>query len=133
MDQKGNQFSTFAGVFTPSILTILGVIMFLRAGYVVGQAGIVNTILILCAAEAISLLTAISMSAIATNTPVAGGGAYFLISRALGPQFGFIPGPGPVCALLYSGLHELARSQFSEPQRVVCPDISWHGGNSLYR
>jgi len=88
MDQKGNQFSTFAGVFTPSILTILGVIMFLRAGYVVGEAGILNTITILCIAEVISLLTAISMSAIATNTPVAGGGAYFLISRALGPQFG---------------------------------------------
>ena len=88
MEQKKNQFSTFAGVFTPSILTILGVIMFLRAGYVVGQAGIINTILILCLAEIISLLTAISMSAIATNTPVAGGGAYFLISRALGPQFG---------------------------------------------
>jgi amino acid transporter len=88
MGQKGHQFSTFAGVFTPSILTILGVIMFLRAGYVVGEAGIVNAILILLAAEAISVLTAISMSAIATNTPVAGGGAYFLISRALGPQFG---------------------------------------------
>ena len=86
--QKGHQFSTFAGVFTPSILTILGAIMFLRAGYVVGEAGILNAILILCAAEIISLLTAISMSAIATNTPVAGGGAYFLISRALGPQFG---------------------------------------------
>ncbi|MHC4324108.1 MAG: amino acid permease, partial [Planctomycetota bacterium] len=88
MDQKGNQFSTFAGVFTPSILTILGVIMFLRAGYVVGETGILNTIIILCIAEIITLLTAISMSAIATNTPVAGGGAYFLISRALGPQFG---------------------------------------------
>lgn len=88
MDLKKNQFSTFAGVFTPSILTILGVIMFLRAGYVVGEAGIFNTVLILCLAEMISLLTAISMSAIATNTPVAGGGAYFLISRALGPQFG---------------------------------------------
>ncbi len=88
MGQKGNQFNTFAGVFTPSILTILGVIMFLRAGYVVGESGIVNAILILLAAEAISVLTAISMSAIATNTPVAGGGAYFLISRALGPQFG---------------------------------------------
>jgi amino acid transporter len=88
MEQKKNQFSTFAGVFTPSILTILGVIMFLRAGYVVGETGILNTILILCLAEIISLLTAISMSAIATNTPVAGGGAYFLISRALGPQFG---------------------------------------------
>ena len=88
MSQKKNQFSTFAGVFTPSILTILGVIMFLRAGYVIGQAGIVRTILILLAAQSISLLTAISLSAVATNTPVAGGGAYFLISRALGPQFG---------------------------------------------
>jgi len=88
MGQKKNKFSTFAGVFTPSILTILGVIMFLRAGYVIGQAGIIRTILILLAAQSISLLTAISLSAIATNTPVAGGGAYFLISRALGPQFG---------------------------------------------
>ncbi|MBN1360155.1 MAG: hypothetical protein JW993_06165 [Sedimentisphaerales bacterium] len=88
MGQKGNQFSTFAGVFTPSILTILGVIMFLRAGYVIGEAGIRNALLILVAAEAICLLTAVSMSAIATNTPVSGGGAYFLISRALGPQFG---------------------------------------------
>jgi amino acid transporter/nucleotide-binding universal stress UspA family protein len=88
MAQKGNQFSTFAGVFTPSILTIFGAIMFLRAGYVVGQAGIINGIWILMAAEVICLVTAISMSAVATNTPVKGGGAYFLISRALGPQFG---------------------------------------------
>ncbi|MFC1766376.1 amino acid permease, partial [Planctomycetota bacterium] len=88
MGKKGNQFSTFAGVFTPSILTILGVILFLRAGTVIGQAGILNAILILLLAEAISLTTAVSMSAVATNTPVAGGGAYFLISRALGPQFG---------------------------------------------
>ncbi|MCF7974838.1 MAG: amino acid permease [Phycisphaerae bacterium] len=86
--QKGNQFSTFAGVFTPSILTILGVIMFLRSGFVIGQAGILYAIVILVLAEIISLLTAVSMSAIATNTPVKGGGAYFLISRALGPQFG---------------------------------------------
>jgi solute carrier family 12 sodium/potassium/chloride transporter 2 len=86
--QKGNQFGTFAGVFTPSILTILGVIMFLRSGFVIGQAGILHAILILVLAEVISLLTALSMSAIATNTPVKGGGAYFLISRALGPNFG---------------------------------------------
>ncbi len=85
---KGNQFSTFGGVFTPSILTILGVILFLRAGFVIGQAGILYALLILVLAEVISLLTAVSMSAIATNTPVKGGGAYFLISRALGPQFG---------------------------------------------
>ncbi|MDX9724540.1 MAG: amino acid permease, partial [Myxococcota bacterium] len=84
----GNQFGTFAGVFTPSILTILGVIMFMRAGYVVGQAGVSGALLILLAAEVIAVLTALSMSAIATNTPVRGGGAYFLISRVLGPQYG---------------------------------------------
>jgi len=88
MSQKGHQFSTFAGVFTPSILTILGVILFLRAGFVIGQGGILNAFWILLAAELISLTTAVSMSAVATNTPVEGGGAYFLISRALGPQFG---------------------------------------------
>lgn len=87
-ETTSKKFGTFAGVFTPSILTILGVIMFLRAGYVVGEAGIKNAILILLGAELISLLTAFSMGAIATNTPVKGGGAYFLISRALGPQYG---------------------------------------------
>ncbi|MFW6061702.1 MAG: amino acid permease, partial [Planctomycetota bacterium] len=83
-----HQFGTFAGVFTPSLLTILGVIMFLRVGFVVGQAGIRNAVLILLLAELIVLLTATSMGAIATNTRVRGGGAYFLISRVLGPEFG---------------------------------------------
>jgi len=83
-----NQLGTFAGVFTPSILTILGVIMFLRAGYVIGHAGIGGALGILLIAEGIVLLTALSVAAIATNTQVHGGGAYYLISRALGPEFG---------------------------------------------
>lgn len=84
----GNQFGTFAGVFTPCVLTILGVIMFLRFGYVVGQAGVGATLLIVVASNAITVLTALSLSSIATNTKVEGGGAYFLISRSLGPEFG---------------------------------------------
>lgn len=87
-NNKGNQFGTFAGVFTPSILTILGVIMFLRTGYIVGQGGIFQALIVLLLAQSIVLATAASMSAIATNTPVYGGGAYFLISRSIGPQFG---------------------------------------------
>jgi len=83
-----NQLGTFGGVFTPSILTILGVIMFMRVGFVVGQAGIFYTILILLISKSITTLTSFSISAVSTNTPVAGGGAYFLISRALGPEYG---------------------------------------------
>jgi amino acid transporter len=70
------------------VLTILGVIMFLRFGYVVGQAGVLAALLIVLASNAITTLTTLSLSAIATNTRVEGGGAYFLISRSLGPEFG---------------------------------------------
>ena len=84
----GNQFGVFGGVFTPSILTILGAIMFMRTGLVVGQAGVLSAILILLAAKAITVLTSLSISAISTNTRVGGGGAYFLISRSLGPAYG---------------------------------------------
>ena len=85
---SANQFGTLAGVFTPCVLTILGVIMFLRFGFVVGQAGVWSALLIVAASKFITLLTSLSLSAIATNTRVEGGGAYFLISRSLGPEFG---------------------------------------------
>jgi len=87
-NQTRNRLGAFGGVFTPSILTILGVIMFMRAGYVVGDAGIFHALLILLIAKSITTLTSLSISAVSTNTAVAGGGAYFLISRALGPEFG---------------------------------------------
>lgn len=82
------RFGTFGGVFTPCTLTILGVIMFLRFGYVVGESGIIYALAIVLAAKVITLLTSLSLSAIATNTRVQGGGAYFLISRSLGVEFG---------------------------------------------
>ena len=85
---QSNALGTFGGVFTPSILTILGVIMFMRAGFVVGEAGILQALVILLLAKSITTLTSLSIAAVSTNTPVSGGGAYFLISRALGPEFG---------------------------------------------
>lgn len=85
---KPKLFGTFGGVFTPSLLTIIGVIMFLRFSTVVGYAGLWSALAILGAATAISLVTGLSIASIATNMRVKGGGAYYLISRSLGPEFG---------------------------------------------
>lgn len=86
--ESGHAFGTFNGVFLPSILTMLGAIMFLRVNYVTGTGGIAGALLILVAGVSIVLATALSISAISTNTPVKSGGVYFLISRTLGPGFG---------------------------------------------
>ncbi len=85
---KGYSFNTFSGVFLPSILTILGVVMFMRLGTVTGELGILWALGILLVAESIAVATGLSISAISTNTPVKSGGPYFLISRSLGPGFG---------------------------------------------
>ncbi|MEL6440548.1 MAG: amino acid permease [Cyanobacteria bacterium J06621_8] len=79
---------TFGGVFTPSILTILGVIMYLRFGWVVGNAGLIGTLVIVTISTAITLLTALSVCAIATDKVVRTGGAYYMISRSLGIETG---------------------------------------------
>ena len=79
---------TFEGVFTPSILTILGVIMYLRFGWVVGNVGLLGTLLIVTLSTAITFLTALSISAIATDQRVRIGGAYYMISRSLGIETG---------------------------------------------
>jgi amino acid transporter/DNA-binding LytR/AlgR family response regulator len=87
-DPSRGTLGTFAGVFTPSILTILGIILFLRMGYVVGAAGLGQALLILALANSISVLTSLSLSAVATNLRVKRGGDYYLISRTLGHEFG---------------------------------------------
>ncbi len=78
----------FGGVYTPSILTILGVIMYLRFGWVVGNAGLFGTLAIVTLANVITFLTALSICAIATDKVVRVGGAYYMISRSLGLETG---------------------------------------------
>ena len=63
----GGHLGTFAGVFTPSILTILGIILFLRLGYVTGSAGLIRALFIIAIANTISVMTTFSLSAISTN------------------------------------------------------------------
>ncbi len=87
-EKRTGTLGTFTGVFTPSILTILGIILFMRLDYVVGNAGLKSALIIIALANTISLLTTFSLSAIATNMKVKGGGDYYLISRTLGVEFG---------------------------------------------
>lgn len=82
------KLGTFVGVFTPTVLTILGVIMFLRMGWVVANAGLWGALLIVIIANTITLITALSMSTLATNMKVGVGGAYYIISRSLGLEVG---------------------------------------------
>ncbi len=85
---KLKKFGTFAGVFTPSILTILGVIMYLRLPTIIGQAGLWATIGIIVVAHIISVTTGLSVSSIATDKRVQAGGTYYMISRSLGLPIG---------------------------------------------
>jgi amino acid permease len=86
--EQATLFGTFKGVYLPSTLTILGVIMFLRMGWVAGHAGLFGTIIIVTLATSITFLTSLSISATATNMKVEAGGAYFMISRSLGVEAG---------------------------------------------
>jgi amino acid transporter len=86
--QPALKFGTFLGVFTPSVLTILGLIMYLRFGWVVGNLGLPVTLLVVLLASSITFVTALSASAIATNMTVGVGGEYFMISRSLGLELG---------------------------------------------
>ncbi|MFH2007007.1 MAG: Na-K-Cl cotransporter [bacterium] len=86
-DEDG-KFGAFAGVFTPSVLTILGVIMFLRFPWVVGHAGLGGALLIVLVAHLLTVPTALSVASIATNRKIKGGGDYYMISRSLGLEVG---------------------------------------------
>ncbi|XP_036081623.1 solute carrier family 12 member 7 isoform X3 [Rousettus aegyptiacus] len=79
---------TLIGVYLPCLQNILGVILFLRLTWIVGAAGVLESLLIVSMCCICTMLTAISMSAIATNGVVPAGGSYYMISRSLGPEFG---------------------------------------------
>ena len=92
------KFGTFAGVFTPSVLTILGVIMYMRLGWVVGNAGLLGTIGIIIISHVIAVTTGLSVSSVATDKKIGAGGIYYVLSRSMG-----IPIGGSIGIALYVG------------------------------
>ena len=96
--QGQKKFETFAGVFTPSILTILGVILYMRLGWVVGNAGLIGAIGIIIIAHVIAVTTGLSVSSVATDKKIGAGGIYYVLSRSMG-----IPIGGSIGIALYVG------------------------------
>ncbi|XP_065268737.1 solute carrier family 12 member 1 isoform X1 [Emys orbicularis] len=89
-ESKGGfvKFGWVKGVLVRCMLNIWGVMLFIRLSWIVGQAGIGLGVVIILLATTVTSITGLSTSAIATNGFVRGGGAYYLISRSLGPEFG---------------------------------------------
>lgn len=83
-----NKLGTFDGVFVPTTLNVISILMFLRFGFILGQIGVLGAFSLLILSYIINLLTTLSISAISTNGTIRGGGAYYMISRCLGPEFG---------------------------------------------
>lgn len=88
INPESGRFGAFTGVFIPTVLTILGLILFLRMGWVVGQAGLAGALVIIIMANVISFITGLSLSAVATNMHVGAGGTYYMIARTLGLEIG---------------------------------------------
>ena len=86
--EESSRFGTFAGVYRPIVLTILGAMLYLREGWLVGSTGLGGALLVIGAAYVITGTTAMSVSSIATNVRVQPGGAFAIIAQALGLEAG---------------------------------------------
>lgn len=128
---KPEKFGVFAGVFTPDVLTILGVIMYLRLGWVVGNAGFLGAVLIIVLAKSITLCTALSMSSMTTNIRIGSGGAYSIISKSLGIEAGGSIGiPFYISQTLSAAFYIIGFTEawlliFPEHPRLIVASASW--------
>ena len=87
-DSSDRNFGTYIGVFRPTLLTIFGVIMYIRMGWVVGHSGLLGALLILYMTFIITGMTALSFSSITTNIRLQAGGVFALVSQSLGLEAG---------------------------------------------
>ena len=86
--KKDKKLGTFLGVYLPTTLTILCIIMYLRVGWLTGHLGLLQIIIIIVISKLITTITTLSFSSVATNTRLGVGGAYYIISRSMGLEIG---------------------------------------------
>ena len=70
--QDPSKFGWIQGVYIPCLLNIWGVMLFLRLTWVIGQAGLVQGLGIITVANVVTIITALSMSAVSTNGQIRG-------------------------------------------------------------
>ena len=87
-EEKVKKYSTFQGVFRPTILTIIGVMLYIREGWVVGSIGLLGAIGVISLTCLITGVTACSISSITTNIRIGKGGVFSVISQSLGLEIG---------------------------------------------
>ncbi|NOZ12959.1 MAG: amino acid permease [Acidobacteria bacterium] len=121
IDRERGTLGAFLGVYTPTILTILGTIMYLRSGWLTGHLGVWPFLAIIVLANLITLITSLSISSVATNVKVGTGGAYYIISRSLGLEIGGAIG----LPLFLSQAFSVTLYAFglAESLRIVWPNI----------
>ncbi|XP_040911341.1 solute carrier family 12 member 9-like isoform X1 [Toxotes jaculatrix] len=131
-DKTGRKLGVVFGVVIPTLLSMFSVVVFLRIGFVVGQAGLYQSVAMFLVAYFIITMTVLSVCAISTNGALDAGGAYYMISRALGPEFGGSIGImfffANVCgsALYVLGLVEAIMSAFGIPEEAAAHVVGLH-------
>ncbi|XP_056450453.1 solute carrier family 12 member 9 [Gadus chalcogrammus] len=127
--KEPRKLDTFFGVMVPTVLSMFSIVLFLRTGFIVGHAGLLQGLLMLVVAYTIISLTILSICAISTNGAIKGGGAYYMISRSLGPEFGgsiglmFFLAKVCACGVYVLGLVEAILNVFG-----IEPDAAVQGG-----
>ncbi|XP_052099973.1 solute carrier family 12 member 3-like [Mytilus californianus] len=125
------KFGWIQGVLVRCLLNIFGVMLFLRLTWITGQAGTILSSVIILLSMVVTIITSTSMSAICTNGEVKGGGAYYMISRSLGPEFGGSIG------IVFSLANAIAAAMYIVGFAETVRDIMWENdavitGDSLH-
>ncbi|XP_033108765.1 solute carrier family 12 member 2-like [Anneissia japonica] len=127
---QGSKFGWIKGVLVRCLLNIWGVMLFLRLTWITGQAGVGCATIIILMSTVVTVLTTLSMSAICTNGQVKGGGAYYMISRSLGPEFGgsigliFSLANAVAVAMYVVGFSETTRDLLHDNNLILVDEIN---------